>query len=787
MPFLAWAACAAWGAGGAEAQSLGVSITPASTLTLLLDANKPCMEGPRGAYLAFRVTNTSGAAVTDAWATLAGFGSGVSLGGGQPAAQYVGRLGAGESRTLFWFVDPGCTLGVSTTLSLTVTSGAGGSASAPFTVNVGEAISANAGGFLSSDVLGPGAVPGQVIPYDVTYEFGGSQAGTDYNVQPAGTQSFDARCFQLVGSEVTASTVDAIPVGARDVLRFTSTSKQPGNGYTATVRYYFKFLCAGATTSPRPYAMMVSGTSMKYSGNFEAYTGTSFPAPTPASTAFQVTKSVSPATLPGGGTATFTVSIANTSAWDAAIDSIVDVLPAGMKYAGLVSGSGVTAANSGAVPADSASGTIRWRGIPGTSYSLPAGGTLTLVYRVAVPDTAAVYVNSVTAYAGLDATTPASASLRAGPIADLAVAKSGPASVTVGDTVRYAISTSNAGPSAAADVVVTDTLPAKLTFVSATRGGTLSGNVVSWPSVASLASGATLADTVTVVVADSGSFVNVAAATSSTYDPDPANDDGSGAGRVAITASARYAVSVTPDGLAQPARRLPGGPYSRVFTVASGASVADDYDLLVSTTGTALVAVDSVRATGLAATARPDSFRVSLAAGASLDVTVWYSVAAGDSADATLRLRARSAAVAAADDEGWVEVRRVRPALTLAKSVSPQTGVGPGVELTYTLDFANAGGYDAEAVVLADDVPPEVAFRVGSEQSSLPGGITAAVAFSSDGGATWTYLPVSGGCGAPAGYDACVRALRWSLSGSLPPDSGGAGVQGSAGFVAVVR
>ena len=45
------------------------------------------------------------------------------------------------------------------------------------------------------------------------------------------------------------------------------------------------------------------------------------------------------------------------------------------------------------------------------------------------------------------------------------------------------------GPSAASNVVVSDALPAGVTFVSADNGGTESGGVVTWPAVASLANG----------------------------------------------------------------------------------------------------------------------------------------------------------------------------------------------------------------------------------------------------------------------------------------------------------
>jgi hypothetical protein len=39
--------------------------------------------------------------------------------------------------------------------------------------------------------------------------------------------------------------------------------------------------------------------------------------------------------------------------------------------------------------------------------------------------------------------------------------------------------------------------------------------------------------------------------------------------------------------------------------------------------------------------------------------------------------------------------------------------------------------------------------------------------YSNDGGATWAYTPVSGGGGAPVGYDRTVTNVRWSFAGSL--------------------
>ncbi|MCC7534581.1 MAG: DUF11 domain-containing protein [Deltaproteobacteria bacterium] len=61
----------------------------------------------------------------------------------------------------------------------------------------------------------------------------------------------------------------------------------------------------------------------------------------------------------------------------------------------------------------------------------------------------------------------------------LTVVKSAPAG-TVSDTVTFSITVTNAGPSVATNAVLTDTLPAGTTFVSATDGGTFAGGIVTW-------------------------------------------------------------------------------------------------------------------------------------------------------------------------------------------------------------------------------------------------------------------------------------------------------------------
>jgi uncharacterized repeat protein (TIGR01451 family) len=84
--------------------------------------------------------------------------------------------------------------------------------------------------------------------------------------------------------------------------------------------------------------------------------------------------------------------------------------------------------------------------------------------------------------------------------------------VAPGQTVLYSIAVANAGPSAATNVVVTDTLPAGLELVSATpTQGTCSGTTTIVCNLGSLAAGASASIALeTRVIATTGTITNSA-------------------------------------------------------------------------------------------------------------------------------------------------------------------------------------------------------------------------------------------------------------------------------------
>jgi len=121
------------------------------------------------------------------------------------------------------------------------------------------------------------------------------------------------------------------------------------------------------------------------------------------------------------------------------------------------------------------------------------------------------------------------------------------------------------------------------------------------------------------------------------------------------------------------------------------------------------------------------------------------------------------------------------PNVTLTASVSPTGTAQAGADLVYTISFSNTGTGAAFAFVIADPIPTNTDFKVGSITNNLgTTGLTPTLAYSNDGGTTWTYTPVSTAGGAPAGYDRSVTHVRWSFAANLsqtsPNNSGSVGL-----------
>ena len=414
-----------------------------------------------------------------------------------------------------------------------------------------------------------------------------------------------------------------------------------------------------------------------------------------------------------------------------------------------------------------------------TGGTIPAGGSCTVTVNVASATvgtyTATLAAGALSTVIGA-ATAAATATLTVIPRADLQLTKTDSvAAVIRGSTVRYIIVARNLGPSAVSGATVTDVFPAAetgVTWICAASAGSScpasgSGNI---SASVNLAVNGTATFRATATASGTGQLVNSATGTPPAgVDDPPANSTG-----VDTTLILVYGVSVTPNG-GDTVPRLPStvttGRYSYTYTLTNTTNWPESFDLL-ATAGTpgAYLTIDSITGAGVTRGARADSARLAtIAAGATASIAVWYRAGAGTTgALDTVYLLGRSVVLpATARDSGWSLTRLVRPALALAKSVSPSGTLLPGTDVTYTITATNSGTDPAVSVVAVDSIAPQLRFRVGSAAASLPAGVGVTIAYSSDGGSTWTYAPASGGCSAPAGYDGCVNRVRWTLLNPL--------------------
>ncbi len=194
-----------------------------------------------------------------------------------------------------------------------------------------------------------------------------------------------------------------------------------------------------------------------------------------------------PATVAAGGSTTYTLTVANAGPAAATGVSVTDTLPAGVTFVS-ATGTGWSCTATGNTS------------VTCTRPSVPSGGTAP---AIAVVVTAQAQSGTMNNTAAVTATTPdpvtsnntASTSTTVTASADLAITKTGPATVLAGANVSYSLVVQNLGPSDAASVSVTDTLPAGVTFVSAAGGGwscTPTGNVSVTCTRAALIGGARL-------------------------------------------------------------------------------------------------------------------------------------------------------------------------------------------------------------------------------------------------------------------------------------------------------
>jgi len=103
-----------------------------------------------------------------------------------------------------------------------------------------------------------------------------------------------------------------------------------------------------------------------------------------------------------------------------------------------------------------------------------------------------------------------------------------PDPVTIGNTLTYTLIVSNGGPATATFVKLTNTLPAGVTFLSASPSGyVVNGNIITFPSLGDMGSGSSVTATILVRPDVPGTITDNASVGSTTTDPLKANNSAS--------------------------------------------------------------------------------------------------------------------------------------------------------------------------------------------------------------------------------------------------------------------
>jgi len=239
----------------------------------------------------------------------------------------------------------------------------------------------------------------------------------------------------------------------------------------------------------------------------------------------EVTKSADPQVINPGDAATFTISVVNQGPDDATGVVVTDTLPAELSY--------VSHSGDGTYDPGTGVWTIGDLALSASvSLDIVVTGTeLGSFTNVAEVTDANEQDSDSTPDDGTgddwdDATVTI---VEVDPIIDLELTKDvDPATVTVGDETVFTISVVNQGPDDATGVVVTDTLPAGLTYVADAGDGSYDSATGVW-TIGDLAVGASVAMTLTATVDEAGSFTNEAEVTAANeLDSDSTPGDGEG-------------------------------------------------------------------------------------------------------------------------------------------------------------------------------------------------------------------------------------------------------------------
>jgi uncharacterized repeat protein (TIGR01451 family)/fimbrial isopeptide formation D2 family protein len=456
----------------------------------------------------------------------------------------------------------------------------------------------------------------------------------------------------------------------------------------------------------------LAGASEDAHGKFEA-------GPAQASTTLvipglQVTKVASASTVNAGESDSYTVTVDNTGAGVAREVKILDTLPSGMTYQ---AHSATASPSTGFSELSAAGSSVEWEiasieaghsvqiTVPvGTEASLTAGTRLTNVVAVhSVEETAPVQAEGTI-------TTTASADV----VAHKRVLGNNEA--VPGEHLTYEVSATNNGPSLARAVKLLDTLPASVSYVSATSGCTQSAGTVTCEA-GDLEPGRTASFQIVVAVTSgaTGTIANTVHAESTTPDPEPANNTASVETPTEPSADLKLVKTAL-------ASEVLDGQQAEFSLLATDVGPSDAADAkIVDTLPVGLTYVSAEGASCAAAGQEVTCALGTLAAGEQRTVLLVTQPAGIGVYDNSASISSTTPDPEPANNTSEASVQVVPSAdLSIEKTVSPTEAGVPG-EVTYTLTVANAGPDAAQNVLVKDELPAGESYLASDAGCSVSG------------------------------------------------------------------